>query len=139
MNAFYIVLCAVLSSMSFGELVMVHTLTRHGERAPDKIIAQQSCTSVWTNKDDIKTDYKASPGRLTPIGVNKMRKIGKYLRERYIDEYGFVSSDYQTHQEDWIFTARSGDRQQRSMSAIVLGILPNEPVAFIVLPRTQVS
>eukprot|EP00516_Mucochytrium_quahogii_P008265 CAMPEP_0203755840 /NCGR_PEP_ID=MMETSP0098-20131031/9186_1 /ASSEMBLY_ACC=CAM_ASM_000208 /TAXON_ID=96639 /ORGANISM=" , Strain NY0313808BC1" /LENGTH=514 /DNA_ID=CAMNT_0050647445 /DNA_START=252 /DNA_END=1796 /DNA_ORIENTATION=+ len=140
---------AAAAFMADAELLMVQTLTRHGERAPDKIIAQQSCTAVWNKPKKIYKDFHALPGRLTPIGVQRMRDVGGFIRERYIDGFHwdpnfekpepFLKSSYQLHQGDWDFVAREGYRQQRSMSAISLGIFPNEPVPIKVKQRRDDS
>jgi len=134
-----------LSASVEAKLVAVQTLTRHGERAPDSIVAKQSCRTIFESKKDILHKFNAAPGRLTPLGVVRMREVGTYLRERYIegihwgDEQlkGFLHSDYQTHQDEWQFVAREGSRQQRSMSAIIQGVLPNTPVPIKVDPRTE--
>lgn len=113
--------------------MMVQTLTRHGTRAPDKIVGKQICKSMFNQKQSLREAYVQLFGvgasELTSIGVRQMRDVGAFLRERY---HGFLWADYGSHSNEWEFVAKEGDRQQRSMMGIVLGIFPNDVVPIAV-------
>jgi hypothetical protein len=133
-------LCVALAVVASGlladaRIVMVQTLTRHGERAPDKVVCEATCRAIWPDLAALRASFGALPGRLTPLGVQHMKDVGVFLRARYVSQLQFMSGDYQTHLEDWDFVAREGFRQQRSMSGISLGLFPDTPVPVNVQPR----
>jgi len=134
------------SDLSDTKLIHVTTLTRHGSRAPDKILATVSCqpllekahpaeplTKVFVNK------FGTIPGELTRFGEDQMEEVGRFIKERYgKDGLDFVNSDnYFLNTRDWEFIARAGSRQQRSMMAIAQGIFPGTSVPIAVTERTS--
>ena len=137
---------AVVDTQS--KLVMVTTLTRHGSRAPDKILATVSCqpllekshpneplTRVFVNK------FGTIPGELTEFGEDQMEEVGRFVKYRYGRTHmEFVDTDnFFANTRDWEFIARAGSRQQRSMMAICQGLFPGTAVPIGVTERASDS
>jgi hypothetical protein len=121
-------------------LLMVQTLTRHGSRAPDKIVAEQTCKPLFKQGTNVHQlfvhEFGTGPAELTDVGSTQMRDVGRFLMERY-GRKGFIKADYPPHTTEWIFNAREGARQQRSMMGIVQGMFPDDAVPILVRPRAQ--
>lgn len=125
----------------YRKLLMVQTLTRHGSRSPDKIIAQVSCKPLLNPDNEKLMDafvnkFGTAPGELTAYGQTQMRQVGQFFRRKYAD---FVDvNNYEANTRDWQFIAREGSRQQRSMMGIVQGLFPNKPaVPIAVMERSE--
>ncbi|KAH9253576.1 hypothetical protein BASA81_008412 [Batrachochytrium salamandrivorans] len=126
--------------MTCSKLLMVQTLTRHGTRAPDKIVGKVICKPMFDPKRSLNNAFVQLFGvgatELTGVGVRQMRDVGAFLREKY---HGFLSADYAAHSGEWEFVAKEGDRQQRSMMGIVLGVFPNDVVPIAVTNKATDS
>ena len=74
-----------------AEILMVQTLTRHGTRAPDKIIGQKVCKPIINPDGGVHHGFVEVFGvgaaELTSVGVRQMRDVGAFLREHY---HGFL-------------------------------------------------
>jgi hypothetical protein len=136
------------SGTSETQLVMVTTLTRHGSRAPDKILATVSCQPLLekTHPKEGLTQvfvkrFGTVPGELTEFGEEQMEAVGAFIRKRYGKEtLSFVDTDNYFHNvRNWEFIARAGSRQQRSMMAIAQGLFPGTAVPIAVTDRTSDS
>jgi len=126
------------------QLLMVTTLTRHGSRSPDKILATVSCKPLFekvhpheTMTQTFVNKFGTIPGELTQFGEKQMDEVGAFIKKRYgKDDLGFVDTDnYLQKTKDWEFVARAGSRQQRSMMAISQGIFPGTSVPISVTDR----
>ncbi|KAH9256664.1 hypothetical protein BASA81_005168 [Batrachochytrium salamandrivorans] len=126
------------------KLISVTTLTRHGSRAPDKILATVSCQPLLmktTPDEGVKkvfvNKFGTLPGELTAFGQVQMETVGRWLKHRYgKSELDFVNTEnYLRQTKDWQFTARAGNRQQRSMMGIAQGIFSKTSVPIAVTAR----
>jgi len=61
-------------------MIFAFELVRHGARAP--IIEATSGL------------FEVAEGILTPSGMRQRYLLGRYSRERYVDEYGLLSPEY---------------------------------------------
>lgn len=145
---FILILCILNEYKS--TLLQVQIVTRHGNRAPDNVVAKELCKPLFPNgKKDIVKKFGVPGGRLTERGISQMQEIGNYIRERYVSgehfepehkwlsNRGFVSPKYVM--DEWDFEARAGFRQQQSLMAISLGIYPNQAVPINVKARLEDS
>jgi len=62
------------------QMIFAFELVRHGARAP--II------------EAVSELFEVSEGILTPSGMRQRYLLGRYSRERYVDEYGLLSPEY---------------------------------------------
>ena len=105
-----------------SELILVQSLTRHGNRAPNPTITT-SCPKLYPTRADIVRTFGAEPAGLTNMGMNQMRNVGSLLRRRYIDG-GFAPAAYNPHQKAYYFQARGQPRHQQSCAAMGQGLFP---------------
>ena len=127
------------------KLIATTTLTRHGSRAPDKILAKVSCSALLPRKPEqgltsvFVDKFGTLPGELTAYGEQQMEVVGKFIKKRYgKDGLNFVDTDnFYTKTTDWSFVARAGSRQQRSMMAVARGIFPDTSVPIGVMDRSS--
>lgn len=141
LRAILITACAVCAVVAWGkkdEVIAVQTLTRHGSRAPNRALARESCIPLLDSnrdgKDEFSSIFGVRPSELTRRGVQEMRDVGRYLRERY-EQMGLIFGDYLSHTRDFLFIARQGDRQQRSIMGVAQGMFPDDAVPIQVTDR----
>ncbi|KAI6183200.1 Acid phosphatase [Aphelenchoides bicaudatus] len=118
---------------SEDELVLVHTIWRHGSRAPLRL---------FKNDPNIEEKWQFGLGNLLPAGMLDCLKLGRRLRERY---YDYLSPHYNFSE---IFI-RSSDtnRTLRSASSNLIGLyekgsrrgvdypdIEGWPVGFVPIP-----
>jgi len=103
---------AFQSSVSEKKLEMVHLLYRHGARSPVHFYPKDpNPPSVWVD----------GPGRLTQIGMHMEYELGKFLKERYMNN-SFLDNEYVWKQ----VYVRSSDSERclQSAESQLAGLFP---------------
>uniref|UniRef100_A0A5S6QG81 acid phosphatase n=1 Tax=Trichuris muris TaxID=70415 RepID=A0A5S6QG81_TRIMR len=99
-----------LQSDELGDLVFLHLVWRHGDRAP---------VHNFTTNPDKASEWPEGLGELTKVGIQEHYKLGKHLRNRYSD---FLPAVYNAK----IIHVRSTDYNRTIMSALanLAGLFP---------------
>eukprot|EP00045_Choanoeca_perplexa_P007806 m.71850 g.71850 ORF g.71850 m.71850 type:complete len:516 (+) comp14225_c0_seq2:44-1591(+) len=97
---------ALCQPSSQDELKLVQILFRHGDRAPTGPIPGFA-------KEEKPTDWPNGYGQLTTRGMNMHYNVGRYFRQRYIDQLKFVDANFNFRQT----YVRSTDVDRTLMSA----------------------
>lgn len=96
------------------ELLLVHTVWRHGDRSPTKTFPTDPFQEGnWTFGG-------GGFGELSPIGMRQHMNFGKFLRKIYVDDMKFLSNRYSSKE----IYVRSTDVNRTIISAIsnILGM-----------------
>uniref|UniRef100_K3WPM1 Acid phosphatase n=1 Tax=Globisporangium ultimum (strain ATCC 200006 / CBS 805.95 / DAOM BR144) TaxID=431595 RepID=K3WPM1_GLOUD len=108
---------------STSQLLRLVTLSRHGSRAPNGVVAH-ICP---TNSGNLNA-YKVPLEQLTEIGMRQMLAAGEYVRKVYVEEKGFLSPSLNgvnhTHFEAY-FRADAATRCHQSATALGYGLYPD--------------
>ncbi|QIW10113.1 histidine-type phosphatase [Francisella sp. LA112445] len=72
------------NSISNGKLIFAATLIRHGDRTPYMPIKNPQYSYSW----------KGGNGELTPLGMRQEYKLGKHIRQLYMDKYHLLPKTY---------------------------------------------
>ena len=90
------------------ELSFVFELVRHGSRAP--------CEDQSLDK------FKVGEGILTPEGMRERYLLGRRNRQRYIDEYGLISEEY--NPREFYIQSTNVNRTVQSGYSELMGLYP---------------
>ena len=90
------------------ELSFVFELVRHGSRAP--------CNPIALDK------FKVGEGILTPEGMRERYLLGRRNRQRYVDEYGLISEDY--NPSEFYIQSTNVNRTVQSGYSELMGLYP---------------
>jgi hypothetical protein len=109
-------------------LVLVQSLTRHGNRAPNAGITK-SCPALYATQADIVRTFGAEPAGLTSMGMNQALGIGSLLRRQYVSSSssgggGFIAPQYNPLASQWYFQAAGFSRHQQTAAAVAQGLFP---------------
>lgn len=110
-----VVVCRFAIVMSSDmELLLVHTIWRHGDRSP------VSCCPTDPFQEGNWTFGGGGFGQLSPVGMKQHFEFGKFLRKVYVDDMKFLSPRYSS-KEIYI---RSTDKNRTIISAMsnILGM-----------------
>uniref|UniRef100_A0A914HBP6 acid phosphatase n=1 Tax=Globodera rostochiensis TaxID=31243 RepID=A0A914HBP6_GLORO len=118
------------------ELVFVHTVWRHGDRTP---------VFIFPNDPNQEEVWSQGFGELTTRGMAQQVKLGHFLRKRYIEQLGLLSSQYNSKEVYVIST--DVNRTIQSATANMIGMysagarwgtdypdVPEWPSAFVPVP-----
>ena len=114
---------AALAGLVRAKLVLVQSLTRHGNRAPNPSITSE-CPLLYPTRRSVIETFGAVPQGLTRMGMNQCLNAGSVLRQRYIVDMGFLPQQYNPNADRWYFQARGQPRHQQSAAAMAQGLFP---------------
>ena len=114
---------AALAGFVRAKLVLVQSLTRHGNRAPNPSITSE-CPLLYPTRRSVIETFGAIPQGLTRMGMNQCLNAGSVLRQRYIVDMGFLPQQYNPNADRWYFQARGQPRHQQSAAAMAQGLFP---------------
>ncbi|KAE9547264.1 hypothetical protein FO519_009524 [Halicephalobus sp. NKZ332] len=122
MKTFLLTLLVFIQLFSFAiadELLFVQAIWRHGDRTP---------AATYPTDPYINYSWPQGWGALTFKGMEQHLHLGKRLRDRYVAQLGFISSEYNSS-EVYI---RSTDVDRTLMSAMsnMVGMFPGSPGDF---------
>lgn len=86
------------------------------------LLYRHSVISPKHNPPKLKAEWPMGPKQLTAIGMREMYEAGKALRERYVDELGFISGRYKA--SELYLRASNTDRALQSAQLVMLGLFP---------------
>lgn len=115
MKHFLLILLVVFTTMislsaQEKNLETVILVTRHGARAP------------FTNIKNYKYKWSVPKEQLTPLGMRQEYKVGKKLRERYVEKLNFLNTEYESKS---IHTLADHDnRTIMSAQSLLFGLYP---------------
>ncbi|DBA02874.1 TPA: hypothetical protein N0F65_005901, partial [Lagenidium giganteum] len=106
-----------------SELLRLVTLSRHGSRAPNGVVAR-ICPNNLKNLDA----YNVPLEQLTEYGMHQLLAVGKHIRDVYVKEKGFLSETFNgvnhTHFETY-FRSDAATRCSQSATALGYGLYPD--------------
>lgn len=91
-----------------AQLAFVFEVVRHGARTPISDVALDQFT--------------VSEGMLTPEGMRQRYLLGRYNRQKYIEETGFLSEIYDP--EEFFIQSTNVNRTMQSGYSELLGLYP---------------
>lgn len=107
---------------------MVAPMTVRAEGADDEtlravtLLYRHSVISPKHNPPKLKADWPMGPKQLTAIGMRDMYQAGQALRERYVEQLGFISGRYKA--SELYVRASNTDRALQSAQLVMLGLYP---------------
>lgn len=106
----FIFITLSFSSFADAKLIFAIDLIRHGDRTP--LISSPGMEKL----------YPQGLGQLTPKGMQQEYEVGKFLRQRYVNEYALLPKEYDIN----TMTVRSSGMPRTLMSAqsILFGLYP---------------
>ncbi|CAD5212329.1 unnamed protein product [Bursaphelenchus okinawaensis] len=110
---YYLLLLCYVAFVKCDKLKFVQTIWRHGDRAPGDL-------PYPLDKYD-ESYWPRGWSMLTTEGMKQMHDLGKFYRERYVEE-DFISSEFNSS-EVYIQTSES-DRAIQSAQAMLSGLYP---------------
>ena len=118
------VVLAILAQQTACELIQLHTLTRHGNRAPNTELADY-CPRILHDDAAIKQTFGVYPQMLTDVGLSSMRDMGSMIRQQYVSKSRFLSGKFNDDAHRVAFRSRGQPRHLQSMSALGDGMYPS--------------
>lgn len=125
-------IASLIPAMAFAneQLVLSVDLVRHGDRTPTHQIPRSHL------------NWKEGLGALTANGMAQEKRLGEYLREKYINQYHLLNATYDPN----TIYVRSTDTERtiKSANSLLLGLYPldtrsskNQEIFINVVPRNK--